>query len=72
MSGFRGGVLEEEQDWGNWLKKETPRLIDEFTQVARFPASAAIIKEQWGQWIHDKMFTLVEARREDYNGRKKA
>jgi hypothetical protein len=68
----RGEVLEEEQHWCAWLKEKAPRLIDEFTTAARFPASAAIIKAQWERWIHERMFTLVEMWREDYNGRKKA
>lgn len=67
LEGFQGKVLEKEQQWCNWLKKEAPALIRQFTKTARFPASAPLIKGQWEQWIKGKMFTLAEQWREQYN-----
>ena len=72
LKGLEREVLEKEQAWCDWLKEKKPRLIDEFTQEARFPASAPTIKEQWERWIRDKMLNLVEEWIGDYNWRMKA
>jgi hypothetical protein len=61
-----GEGLEEHQHWCRWLEEKAPQLIEQFTKENRFPASASTIKKQWEQWMHDKMFHLVEEW-EDYS-----
>jgi hypothetical protein len=67
LQGFQGEVLAKEQHWCGWLKKRAPVLIRQFTQTARLPASAPMIKGQWDQWIKGNMFTLAEQWRAQYH-----
>jgi hypothetical protein len=73
LQGCEGQVLEQEQDWCNWLQAHAPRKFQAYLLgTGRLSPSVQTIRGWWKPWIEDNFIrlSLVEEWREDWNRRK--
>ena len=59
-----GEVLAKQRQWCQWLKSQMDTLTQQFQthliETNHFPASPAVIKEQWEEWIYSIFHSLTE------------
>ena len=72
LKGVEGKVLEQEQDWCNWLKAHAPEKFQAYLLgTGRLSTSVQTIRRWLKLWIEDHFIrlSLVEEWRADYSGR---